>query len=249
MILNCFSQRETEKSLNDLSMKTGLHKSTVFRVMETLEKIKWVRKDPKTGTFHLGLAIFELGTRAIYGLDFYKASLIHLERLVKVIGQSAHLVIHDQGEVLYLNKVESPGIFITQPSQIGLRLPMHCTAVGKVLLSYMEEKAVENIVVSKGLRRFTDNTITSNSDLYKALSKTREEGYAIDNEEVQLGLRCVAAPIQDYTGKVVAAVSISGLVSRLSDDKIPYLVNVVKETGEKISRDLGCPDQLLIRSV
>lgn len=239
-ILNCFTLSEPEKTLKQLADESGLHKSTVFRIMETLESVKWVRRDPKNGAYRLGFGIFEIGARAVSGIDFYNASLPHLERLVKVTEQSAHLVINDQGEALYLNKVEAPGSIITQPSQIGLRFPMHCTAVGKVLLSYMDEAQVDKIITEKGLRKFTNNTNSNKDELVKEIYNIRQQGYAIDNEEIQPGLRCVAAPIKDYTNKVIAAISVSGLISNMSDEAIPILIEEVVNTAEKISSDLGC---------
>ena len=239
-ILNCFTLYEPEKNLKQLSEETGLHKSTVFRILDTLEKIKWIRKDPKIGTYRIGFGMFELGTRAISGNDFYHVSLFHLEKLVKVTEQSAHLVIHDQGEVLYLNKVECPGSIITQPSQIGMRFPVHCTAVGKVLLSYMENAQARAIITSKELKRMTPNTICDEDELLREIQQVREKGYAIDNEEIQLGLRCVAAPVKDHTNKVVAAISVSGLISNMSEDNLPFIIEQVTQTASSISSDLGC---------
>lgn len=239
-ILNCFTLHEPEKTLKQLADESGLHKSTVFRIMETLENIAWIRKDPKTGAYRIGFGIFELGTRAVSGIDFYNASLPHLERLVKITEQSAHLVINDHGEALYLNKVEAPGSLITQPSQIGLRFPMHCTAVGKVLLSNIGEVGLDQIIAEKGMKKLTHNTISNKGELLVEINKIRDQGYAIDNEEIQPGLRCVAAPIKDYTNKVVAAISVSGLVSNMSDETIPFVIGEIVDTADKISSDLGC---------
>ena len=243
-ILNCFTLHEPVKTLKQLADESGLHKSTVFRIMETLENIKWVRKDPKTGAYRIGFGIFELGTRAVSGIDFYNASLPHLERLVKITEQSAHLVINDQGEALYLNKVEAPGSIITQPSKIGLRFPMYCTAVGKVLLSYMDEPQVDKIITEKGMKKITKNTIADKIELMNEITKIREQGYAIDNEEIQPGLRCIAAPVKDYTNKVVAAISVSGLISNMSDEALPFVIEEITYTARNISSDLGCQTYL-----
>ncbi len=240
-ILNCFTLEEPEKSLMDLSLETKLHKSTVFRILETLEGLRWVQQDPKTGLYYLGTGIFELGSRAVNGLDLYKVSRPHLEKLLKSTGQTVHLVIHADGEVLYLNKLESPGSFIAQPSHIGLRMPMHCTAVGKVLLAYMEKERVEQIIEEKGLPKLTPNTTTSKKSLWHELDKIKNRGYALDDEEIQLGLRCVAAPLCGYNEKVIAAVSVSGLVSNLCDKRLPFIIREVMQVASAISRDLGCP--------
>jgi DNA-binding IclR family transcriptional regulator len=238
-LLGCFTLSEPEKTLKQLAEETGLHKSTVFRIMETLETIKWVRKDPKLSNYRLGFGIFELGARAVKGIDFYNVSIHHLEEMVKDTRLTAHLVINDNGEALYLNKVEFPGSIITQPSQIGLRFPMHCTGVGKVLLSYMVEDDLSRIIEEKGLKRFTQNTIGSREELLKETKRIREKGYAIDNEETQPGLRCVAAPLKDYNGKIIAAISISGMISDMNEQILPDMIDRVLNTAAKISADLG----------
>lgn len=238
-ILECFTLTNPERSLMDIVRETGLNKSTVYRMLETLESLRWVKWDPKTGLYRLGLGIFEIGNRAIQGLDFYQVSRPYLEKLVEFGGQSAHLATKDDDDALYLNKLENPNVFIAQPSSIGRRLPMHCTACGKILLAYLEESEVEEIINRKGLPKFTPNTITTKEKLFAELRVVREKGYAVDNEEIQGGLRCVAAPIRDASGKVVAAVSVSGLKSVFADEFIPQLAEEVVKNAEAISRELG----------
>lgn len=238
-VLNCFTCKEPVQSLMSVTRTTGLHKSTVFRILDTLEQLEWVRRNPKTGTYRLGFGLFELGFRAVQGLDFYDISLPHLESLVKVTKQTAHLVVHDNGKALYLNKVEGPNAIVVQPSQIGLRLPMHCTAVGKVLLSDMAPEKVAALMDKEGMAKITANTIDDKAELYQALVEVRKQGYALDNEEIQVGLRCVAAPIKDFTGKVVAAISVSGLSAAITKDNLSFLVDAVKKTAFSISKELG----------
>ncbi len=240
-ILYAFTLSEPEKSLTKLSRETGLNKSTVFRILDTLEVLGWVTRDDKTGLYRLGLGIFELGSRAVKGLDFYNISRPHLEQLVKITGQTVHLGIHDDGKVLYLNKLETPGTFISQPSSIGLRLPLHCTAMGKILLAFaVDEDKIDSIIARQGLKEYTKNTITNKRELLKELEKVKEMGYAIDNEEVQDGLCCVAAPIKEHNCKVVAAISVSGLSTYFNDRRIPFLTNEVVKVAQCVSRDLGC---------
>ncbi len=244
-ILDCFSAMEPEKSLTGLASETGLHKSTVYRILETLEGLNWVRREAKSGLYRLGVGIFELGSRAVCGLNFYNVSRSYMDDLVNLTGQSVHLVVHDNGEALYLNKIEKPGAFITQPSNVGYRLPMHCTAVGKVLMAFMSKKEVEAIIQKKGLPRFTENTIVEKDDLLRALSEIRSKGYALDDEEIKVGLRCIAAPIKGHTGNVVATISVSGLTSFFNDEKLPELTKGVTGTARKISGELGCPNHML----
>ncbi|NLZ29085.1 MAG: IclR family transcriptional regulator [Firmicutes bacterium] len=172
-------------------------------------------------------------------MDFYEASLPHLEELVKVTQQPVHLVIHDNGKALYINKVENPGAVISQPSQIGVRLPMHCTAVGKVLLSGMTTEKVADILAKEGLAKITANTISQPADLHRALEEIREKGYALDDEEIQVGLRCIAAPIKDFNNKIVAAISISGLTAIFTKDLLPFYVKEIKGAAARISVELG----------
>ncbi|MGQ9616703.1 MAG: IclR family transcriptional regulator [Spirochaetota bacterium] len=153
-------------------------------------------------------------------------------------GETVHLAILDKGQVLYLDKREGPqavGII----SRVGQRLPAHCTGLGKVLLAYADQGVLEDVINTVGLPRFTKNTITDYALLREELQKVRSRGYAIDNEEIEEGLCCVSAPVRDYTGKVIAAISISLPAFRFSNDKREEHKNNVIESAEKISRLLG----------
>lgn len=239
-ILECFTNGEPQKSLLEISRETGLNKSTVFRILDTLDSLGWVARSSKDGSYRLGLAIFKLGNWAIKGLDFYDVSHPHLEHLAKITGQTVHLGIHDNGKILYLNKLENPGTIISQPSAIGYRLPMHCTAMGKVLLAFSDNEETLNNIIEKGkLKKFTKNTITKKNILIEELEDIRNKGYAIDNEEVQTGLCCIAAPIRDYTGRVIAAISVSGLKPVFNARRISSLASNVVKSAQYISRDLG----------
>lgn len=236
-ILNRFTLSEPEKSLTQIARETGLHKSTVFRIMDTLEGIKWVRKDPKSGMYRLGFAILEMGSRAINGLDFYRVSMPYLEELVNETSNSAHLVIHDDGEVLYLNKVENPEVVVKLSSRKGFRAPLTCTAVGKVLLADMEPEEVLRIIERRGLPQKTANSIVNPELLFQVLENVKAEGYAVDDEENEIGIRCVAAPLRDFSGRVVAAISVSGLRTGFGD--VPKKIQAVTEAAKNISLELG----------
>lgn len=242
-VLHCFTRQDPVQSLMDITRATGLHKSTVFRILDTLEQLEWIRRDPQTGTYRLGFGLFELGSRAIQGLNFYEASIGHLKELVKITQQTVHLVVHDNGKALYINKVEEPGAIVVQPSQIGLRLPLYCTAVGKVLLSDMPPAKVTALLEKEGMARITANTIDEPAALFADLAGIREQGYALDDEEIQVGLRCVAAPVRDFTGKVVAAISVSGLTAVFSEERLPFFVEALKKTALRLSAEIGWSDR------
>jgi len=144
----------------------------------------------------------------------------------------------DRGEVVYIEKRECRQS-IQIVSQIGMRLPAHCTGVGKVLLAYLPDAEVRQIIKKKGMTRFTKNTITDPRSLETELDRIRERGYAIDNEEIMDGLFCMAAPIRDYSGKVIAAVSVSGPTSRIKMEKLPKALELVVQTSGEISSALG----------
>lgn len=238
-VLRCFTVGRPKKTLTEIVEETNLHKSTVFRILETLEELNWVAIDNRTGYFRLGFDLFGLGSAAVKGLDIYEISHSSMEKLVKLTGQSTHLVIHDNGEALYLNKLEHSESLISQPSNIGMRQPLHCTAVGKIFLANMLEEDVREVIKNKELKKFTPKTITSEDKLFEELKKIKSNGYALDNEEIQIGLRCVASPIKDYSGKVVAAISASGLTSQFSNERLPFLVETVINASEDISSQLG----------
>ena len=229
----------SEMTLQEISAETDVHKSTVFRILNTLEKEFWVQQDPKTGYYRLSFGLFELGSSVANSLDFYKLSIPHLERLVSTTKFTTHLVTCDNGKVLYLNKLESSNELITQPSKVGYKVLMHCTAVGKVMLAYFDRVEIEKVIEKHGLPRFTPNTFTEKEALLKELEVIRGQGCAIDNQEIQEGLRCIAAPLFAFHGKVMGAISISGLIGDITEQTIPVLKEHVIQAAKNISRDLG----------
>jgi len=154
------------------------------------------------------------------------------------LGETVHLVVLDRLEVLYIDKRESYRS-LRIVSQVGMRLPAHCTGVGKVLLAHLEPEQRAEVINVKGLARFTRNTLTDIKVLENELTRIRAQGYAIDNEEIMDSLRCIAAPIRDQTGKVISAISLSGPVSRLQGEWLENAILRVTETAEEISSGLG----------
>jgi DNA-binding IclR family transcriptional regulator len=237
-LLSCFDEHNPELGVNELTTKINLHKSTVHRILITLEKTGILEQDCKRGKYRLGLRLYELGNLALHGFELSRVSQSYLKELMEKTQETVHLVVYDKGEGVYINKVDGPQR-MRMVSRIGSRLPLHCTGVGKVLLAYLEQSELKKVIRDQGLCRFTDNTITHAADLEKELEKIRKVGFAIDNEEIELGLKCVAAPVRDHDGKIIASVSISGSSNRITKDKIPYLSRSVIETSEKISYRLG----------
>ena len=237
-LISYFDEHNPELGVNELTSKMNLHKSSVHRILITLEKIGILQQDSKRGKYRLGLKLYELGNLVTHGFELNNVSQPYLKELMEKTQETVHLVIYDKGEGVYINKVEGPHR-VQMVSRIGSRLPLHCTGVGKVLLAYLEQPEAEKVITERGLCRFTNNTILDLKKLERELKKIRETGFAIDNEEIEIGLKCIGSPVRDYTGKVIAAISISGASSRFTSNKIPFLSKLVIDTANKISSRLG----------
>ncbi|WP_167915886.1 IclR family transcriptional regulator [Thermococcus sp. LS2] len=239
-ILTAFDFNQPELGLTELSKKVKLPKSTLYRYLETLKEGGFISQDPETGKYRLGIKIFELGSIVQNTLDLRKIAHPYLKKLAEETGETVHLCILDEerGVGVYVDKIENPSARVRY-SQLGKTIPLHVGGVGKALMAYLPREKVDEIIRKYGLPKFTKNTITDPEELKKHLQKVKEQGYSVDNEEVELGLRCVAAPIRDSTGKVIASISISGPSARINEKTIPQLAELVKETALKISYELG----------
>jgi len=236
-ILEALSEK-SGVTLAELAERLNLHKSTVHRLLMVLESYRLVERNTANGKYRLGLKLFELGSKAVEHIDLRESARPYLERLVFETGEGAHLCILDHGEVLYLEKVESSRT-VRIPSSIGRRNPAHCTAVGKVLLAHLPEDQLDDLIKKHGLKAYTQKTIVTPSELKRHLQLVRQRGYAVDDEEIEEGLKCISAPVCDYSGKVIASVSIAGPAFRMADDKIPTLAQIVVATAGRLSSQLG----------
>jgi DNA-binding IclR family transcriptional regulator len=237
-IFDCFTVDTPELGVGELSRMTGLSKGTIHRLLTALEQHRLVEQDHATKRYRLGLKLFELGHSAIAVIDPVERAQPFLRDLAGLTGDNAHLAVLDDGAVLYVAKVEG-WHSLRMPSRIGQRLPAHCTALGKTLLAHKPADEVASIVAERPLERRTGQTITDLGTLEKEFELIRRRGYGVDNEELEVGLRCIAAPIRDYTGAVVASVSISGPATRLTKSSIADLATKVLATAGAISKALG----------
>jgi DNA-binding IclR family transcriptional regulator len=237
-ILEALSQDGPDLSLGQISESLGLHKSTAHRLIMVLERHKLVEKNSQTGKYRLGLKLFELGTRAVSQLDLRERARPFLERAVLETGETVHLCIYDDGEVVYLDKVE-PGRSVRLASSVGRRNPAYCTAVGKAIMAYLPENQVEIAVQKHGLRSLTRKTISTMMELKAELTQVQELGYAVDNEENEEGVCCVGTVVRDFSGDPVAAISVSGPTFRVGSEKIPFLAKSVISAAEALSKELG----------
>jgi len=237
-ILDLLSFEGPDLSLGEVSDKLELHKSTVHRLIMVLERHKLIERNSLNGRYRLGLKLFELGTRAVSRLDLRERARPVLERLVLETSETVHLGILDDTEVLYLDKVE-PARSVRMSSSVGRRNPAYCTAMGKSILAYLTEAQVEAIVRKHGLKAMTANTITSLLELKAELAGIRERGYAVDNEEIEEGVRCVGCVVRDFSGGPVAAISVSAPAFRISREKAKNLSRPVIAAANTLSAELG----------
>ena len=237
-VLNCYSFDRPELSVSEIAQMTGLHKSTAHRILMALEHNGLIRQIEETGRYHLGIKLFTLGNQAVARLNVRDVARPYLIKLMKDTGETVHLAVLDGNQVLYLEKVEGVHA-LRMPSRVGRRIPTYCTSLGKAMLSCLEKHQVKELLQGQRLKSYTPHTITNIDRLSKVLEHTRKQGYAVDNEEIELGLRCVGAPIYDYSGSMVGAVSIAGPSARLSMEKVPPLGAKVIKVAGAISHDLG----------
>jgi IclR family transcriptional regulator, KDG regulon repressor len=236
-ILQSFSIDEPEKRISDLAKSLDLNKSTVSRTMATLASEGFVMKDPETNKFRLGLSVLTLSGIVNSNMDIYQESMPVLKKLVETCGETAHISVLENLEVIYLQKVECshPVRFLTH---VGKRNPAYCTSSGKVLLAFSNEKTIEE-VIANGLQRFTENTITEPEELRTHLKQIKEMGHSYSYEELSEGVISIGAPISDYTGKVVAALSVVGPKQRIHSGKIQSIVHHTIRASSEVSSRLG----------
>jgi IclR family KDG regulon transcriptional repressor len=241
-ILDILGQSAHGISIRELSDKIGLPKGTTHRLLSSLSYFGYVRQDSKTRNYLLGLKLVELGQLLLGQLDLRKEAEPFLRDLAERTVETVHLVFLDRNEIVYIDKVETDQnpSGLKMASRVGLRNPAHSSAVGKVLLSHLSEEELKSFINEKGLPKRTDNTIVDPAQLKEHLKSVRAQGYAVDDEENEKGIRCVAAPIYNEVGRPVAAMSISGPAFRITKKLIQEsLKKEVMETALKISQRLG----------
>lgn len=197
-----------------------------------------VERNPRTGRYRLGIRVFELGGLVAQRMSLWEEALPFLEELVADTGETGHLAVLDNGEAIYIERVEARRA-LRIPAAVGKGYPAHATNLGKVLLADLPFSEVERIAVERGLPAFTPRTITSLEGLAAELARIRERGYGVDDEEYDEGLRCIGAPVFDHTGQAVAAIGIGGPATRITPERVDDLAERVMRASAGLSRRLG----------
>lgn len=238
MLLETLAQDGSGMSLSQISQKLGWPKSTVHGLLTTLRDFCYVDQSLEDSTYRLGTRLFELGNQVARSWVIKEAARPVMLRLVREFGETVQLGTEDDGEILYLDKLVANSV-VSIMSEVGLRLPMHCSGLGKVLLAQKSPTQIKRIIARKGLPAMTKRTITTQAKLEKELAQVRENGYAIDDGEIMDGLRCVAVPIWDGTGKVRYALSISGLARNMYGDRLEHIIDSLRQAAGEISYAMG----------
>jgi len=234
-ILKCFEKKE-ELGVTEISNIVGLHKSTTYNLISTLEHLDLLEKTKEDSKYKLGMELFRLGT--MVNSNLRSVAIPYLEKLSELFSETVNLVARNGLKVIYLEKMDSTHSMRISTRE-GQQLPLHCTGVGKAIISTLGEEEINSITKNLQFSKFTQYTVASKEELIEQIDKARKRGYSEDIQELEPGLTCVAAPIRDHTGKSKFAISVSGPNTRMTKEVRRKIgITLVKYT-EEISRKLG----------
>jgi IclR family KDG regulon transcriptional repressor len=240
-ILNLFKFNKSEWGVTEIARELGMQKSTVFRLLATMQEFGFVRR-AKIGTgYRLGIRLFELGNVVAATFDLRDVALTYLHKIAAQTGETVHLGIINETDVIFIESVA--GRNTLKPSVLlGERTPLYCIGVGKAILAFRPLREQKEIINKIDFIKFTDNTIVNSEAFEVEMELTRHRGYAVDDMEHEVGVRCIAAPIRDSSGQAAAALSISGPSIRITHAQMPELAQLVVQATREISQELGAPD-------
>lgn len=228
------------RTLTEISQDIDINKSTTFRLLATLSNHSYIQLDEQTNQYRLGLSCLELAAAYQTGDELLRAAHPELEKLRDFTKETVHLAVLDGIEVVYLEKMESLHAIGLMSSRVGRRAPAYCTGVGKALLSFINPQIVRERMKHSEIKRFNEKTLVEPDQLISNFAEIKKRGYALDDGEHEREVRCVAAPIYDYTGNVVAAISVSGPSTRMDPiAQNEYVINITKQVAQDISKKLG----------
>jgi len=237
-MLEAIAQEPEGLSNAAISRKLQIPKSSASYILRTLENQSYLNRDVATGKYRVGLKILSLSRGALSGLDVREVALPIMRHLMEKTNLTCHLAILDGPEAVYIEKVEPQG-FIKMDTWVGRRMRVHATSVGKALAAHISQERLEKILADRGMEKRTAKTITSAPKLLKELEKVRSQGYAVDDEENNIGARCVGAPIFNQSGAIEASLGLSGTTQHVNAQSMPRIVEALKDAARHISMQLG----------
>lgn len=241
-ILNSFDDDHPERGVSDIAEAVGLHKATTHRILTTLLNYGFIERASNGLNYKLGVQLLDLGYRVNRRMDVHQEALPFIKQLGSKIDEAVDLSIFDQGQILCVEMIQSSHA-LTIAASVGKRLPAYCTAGGKLFLSNLPDEKLDEFL-QKPLLPITEYTLIDPELLRKELITVRDKGYAIDEQELELGVRAVAAPIYDHLNRIIAALSIPGPLSRLSIERIQEVTPLLLQTTGEISHRLGSSDKV-----
>ena len=237
-ILEILSDYEEGLGITEIALKVDLHKSTVHRLLNTLIYKGYIQQDKNTSRYVCTFKLFELGSKKTSKLDVSTVARVDLEELMEKINEVVHLGVREDNDIVYILKVE-PEKSIKMYTRIGMRKPMYATAMGRSFMFDLKDDEIDEIWSNSNIIKFTDKTITNLEDFKAYLNHAKTKGYVLDDQEIEEGIRCIGAPIRDYTGSICATLSISSSIFTFTEDKIEEYSNIILEYANKISQRLG----------
>ena len=237
-MLEAVSQEAEGLSNAEISRKLEIPKSSASYILRTLETQGYLNRNPETGKYRVGLKVLSLSRGALTGIDVREVALPIMRHLMEKTNLTCHLAILDGPDAVYIEKVEPQG-FIKMDTWVGRRMRVHATSVGKSLVAHIPQERLETIISERGMEKRTPKTITSLARLLKDLEKVREHGYAVDDEENNIGARCVGAPIFNQDGSIEAAIGLSGTINQVNPHTMPRILEHLKDAARHVSMQLG----------
>ena len=237
-ILETLSEDDEGYRLSDLAVRTGLSASTVHRLLATLESRRFVQFDRAESKWHVGVRSFTVGASFARRRNFFTQAIPYLRKLRDLTRETANLAVVDDEFIIVLTRMESREI-MRSLTQVGGRVAMVTSGVGKAVLATYSDEDVGAVIRHHGMPRLTEKSIVRPGDLFKELEKIRKQGFALDDEEACMGLRCIAAVVYNDCAEPLAAISVSGMTSRLTDDRLPEIGQIVREVAGELTLALG----------
>jgi len=225
--------------LQDLSAAVGQPPQTVLRFLNTLRDRRYVNQDEATLHYYLTMKFFSLGNGVNAQQSIRDVAHPYLVKIAQYYGESACLAIEERSRVIYIDVEYDSDAFLNVTQRIGKEAPLYCTGVGKLFLLNRTKEEVIHYMENTEIKAFTKNTITTASGILSELERIQERGYAVDDEECEIGACCLAAPIRDSTGEVIACISVAGPLTRLNKEKMDFIVPTILEITQKISKEFG----------
>ncbi len=236
-ILELLASSRAGLTLPEIARELHLPKSSVHCLLITLERHRYLHRNDRTSRYLFGSMLFSLGNMSLNGLQLRQISVPHMRWLTERTGLTTHLGVLERHEAVLMEKVEPPGVF-KLATWLGKRMDLHCTSVGKALIGYLPEEDLARLMRETGMPRHNDNTIRSLRKLTEDLARSRRVGYFVDDEEDEIGYRCIGVPVVNDRGQTLAATSISGSTVQVREDNTSALAAEVKRTAEAITRSL-----------